>query len=322
MSRNNKKRVSESGGNKLPLAGLVAAALAIGLGWYYWHGRPEGSLTSGVEVDGNGQPKRKADKFGVEPGRHAATPPEAFLREIPWESFKLSDDGTLRVSMESRKWCTLGDLDVIALDGKASENPKFLLTVEPLNPEDAGFQPMVRSLTSNDFQKGFRTTFKLPHLNKTMQAGLFLCKDSGNQGRCNTDAKEAIDINRMLSNDSEGMKKNNHFRSPDRIYFFQYLYLEGDHSVRAFQNPDVPDVSFDAVSARLKTASGNAKDEDMLQNALGRAKRFQQTLRSLPLEQGGGYARIVLPMMDGDHTHCPKVVVNPVLQGGPQHRPE
>jgi hypothetical protein len=300
--------------------------VGVAAGAWWLHGRvgthasadkPKDGLTFGA----NGMPKGKADKNGVEPGRHAAVAESEYLHLIPWETFKLAEDGTLRISLEARKWCSLGDLDVIALDGKSSENPKFLLSVEPLNPEDASFKPMVRQISATDFSRGFHTTFKLPHLNKAMQVGLFLCKDSGGQGRCNTDAKEAIDLNRAIYSDSESMKKDKKFRSPDRIYYFQYLYLEGQGTLHSFQNPEVPDITFDAVSGHLKTVTDNQKEAETLQQALGRAKRFQQVLRSMPLEQGSGYARVVLPMMDSDHTHCPKVATGP-MQGGPQRRPE
>ena len=145
--------------------------------------------------------------------------------------------------------------------------------------------------------------------------GIFLCKDTAAEGRCNSENKEVVDINRMIADSSKGMKEDKKYRAPDRVYYFQYLYLEETAKLRAFQNPEVPDITFEAVNEHLKNARSEQKLAEQ-QQALGRAKKFQQTLRSLPLEQGKGFARIVLPALDHDTKHCPKVAMRPGAEGG------
>lgn len=258
----------------------------------------------GASVDGV---KTKADKYGVMPGYHSVTAESRYLLDIPWNEFRMADNGSLRIEMEPRKWCTTGDLDVIAFDGKKTDNPKFLMTVEPLNFDDASFAPIVHQLTTAELTHGFRFSFKLPSLKKGQQAGIFVCKDSSATGRCNTESREVIDLNRALAENREKGEKDKNFKAPDRIYYFQYLYLTENNKVASFMNPEVPDITFDAVNERLKKSDLSAKELEDQQHALGRAKRLQQTLRSLPLEQGQGFARIVMPQMDGDPKHCPQV---------------
>jgi len=318
MSRNNKKS-RESASSQSSKWYLLAAlvALAGGIAWYLQARRaPEVAVNGAGDAgaaDEQGKPKAKADKSGVEPGHHSVVAKAEYLSEVPWKEFRLTERGALRIVLQPRLWCTIGDLDAIALDGHLSDNPRFLLTVEPLNPEDTSLPPMTRVLTLKDFQKGMRHEFSLPPLKKGIQLGIFLCKDTAGEGRCNTDSKEVADINRMLADSSKSMKEDKKYRSPDRVYYFQYLYLEESNRLRAFQNPEVPDITFDAVQEQLKKARAERELEAQLR-ALGRAKRFQQTLRSLPLEQGNGYAKIVLPLMDHNPKHCPKVAQRPAAK--------
>lgn len=200
----------------------------------------------------------------------------------------------LRVITRPKPWCFGGDLDAIKLDLMNSKDKKLLLSIEPLRKED-GLAPVTRAVTPGEVTKGFERSFSIPFVEKPVQMGMYLCKDSGNTGSCG--GKPATDVNRVFTEYAQKGMNNPEYRAPDRVYFFQYMLFEGDGSVSTFRNHDVVTPQFEKLSQYVGELPGGGK-ADEIQPAIDRARDLSQDIRSVELGTAQSALEIELPVLD------------------------
>jgi len=232
------------------------------------------------------------------------TQPVPSQEEINFKSLQIScerKECTLKLAVIKSETCQLGDFDAIEADlTKTSDDQIALLSLEPLGESD--FSPLAISVTLDQIRRGFSYKFQFPKPTSPVQLGLFICKDAKKENRCIT--KKYTEIDRLFFDATERSSFEQGYRSPDRIYFFQYLLLEHD-SVSVFTSSTPDGLSEDIFKARTRfvgsrypTGKRKAASELIL------AQNITLVLRSLPLKFFNSAVYVILPKYRG-RKECP-----------------
>lgn len=277
----------------LPLAGLAL----LGAGYFmYRAGAP-----SATPLAGGGKATQAVAKHSE---RFRGVVDSELRKEIPWARMAIPGSGetrTLAVAASLRLGCTEGDFDAVLGDLKRSTPKKLLLTIESLVPEDR-FAPIAREVSEAQLRRGLRDLrIELPSKGPR-QLGLFLCKDSDGTGRCAM--KPAMDINAVLNENMKAAAKPQPEQARDRIYFFQYLFVDEDGTLATFQNVPVARETFASLGERLATYFPDDK-AGAQKKALDRAETLTRTLASVPLRLERGGLALTLPARDAER--CPQL---------------
>lgn len=290
---------------KRVFASIAILVVLAGIFFVSKKAREAGTTTSPTQENG------ATEVVGTKPSDGKVKGADPFLQgaaaePIPWQKTalkKVPNGAKLNIVVEVRKWCAMGDMDVIRLDDRASENKNLILSVEPLVAKDESMAPLQTTIRLQDLDKGFKTTFNIPAFGQPKQLGLFLCRSSRDKARCSEEPP--VDYSFVMT---EHMKNPN--RNPaaepsrDRLYFFQYLFLETSDALLSFQNPNITDTAFENLSQYMDKL-GSQADRGNEKEALAQAKSFTQALKSMPLEYDGELVRMVLPVLDTNRANCP-----------------
>lgn len=128
--------------------------------------------------------------------------------------------------------CHLGDWDAIATERDNSDNPKILLSLEPL-ASDSAIKPEVKDISAFDLKKGYTAIFNAPKVNAPTPFALYICKDSDNVGKCS--GKPKMDIQKVLEIYMPTVPKDNQLthipefpdppKASDKIYYFGFVVM-------------------------------------------------------------------------------------------------
>ncbi len=223
---------------------------------------------------------------------------------LPWnryETKKRGESSSMRFATEKRYSCNSGDYDAIAGSLKHSEEKNLLLSLESLSVED-GFKPITMKVSEADFLKGFRGKLEIPANVGPRQLALFLCKDSEKIGRCAV--KPIADVNQILREVLTANAEPMPAQSPDRIYYFQYVYVDKSGAFHLFRHSPIAKQAIEILSEKLGKEFPKEQVE-LERMSLAKADLFSRTLASVPLAHKSDGFQIVLPARD--NSHCPSV---------------
>lgn len=195
------------------------------------------------------------------------------------------------ISSDAR--CMVGDLDIIGKELEHSPESKLLLTIEPLQPSDDG--PYVaKEITIAKIAGGVRIPLLLPRSDGLRHMALYVCKDSTGEGRCRD--KSVGDLNKVYQayyplNGGKPVSQN--YRATDKIYFFQYLLLDGD-SLVAFDTEATVKAS-DKLEGYLVERTRKSSEA---REVVGRVSKMNDTINSVPVTFTGSYIHLDLPRLD------------------------
>ncbi len=285
--------------------GIVTVLLVIGVGIFLM-------IKKSPSHTGHESDPAENTTSGAKPGSPQSSTgsqmkPTAFYEgaaseKIPWKKMALAGtpgNQQLYFKLEARGWCGFGDLDLMKIDNQYSENKNFTLSIEPLSA-DSKMEPIQKNFRLDEVERGISFAVPIPELGSVGQLGLFICRSSKTPIRCQSEAP--IDFNKVMQ--AEIQSKGRAMASTaslDRIYYFQYLFIEKNQGLLSFDNPMVNEKAFTAVENYLeRSGEKSTGQKESVQNA----QRFTAALRSLPLEYEGNTIRLVLPMKGGDEKNC------------------
>jgi len=208
--------------------------------------------------------------------------PDGSLPPAKTNVFKLNDKGELSVKISKKDGCFFGDLDLILLEMSAGKFYELLVTLEPL---DGSAIPVssarVKSRKLGD--PDLFITLKAPKVSAPTPMGLFICRDSNNQGSCKDKLVSPFrDALSRFKTMPDPAKKAEPF--PDRTYFFNDVVV-GPNAVEAQEPMFGP-----AEEERLKKITSAATVE--------RITSLKNVLTSQPLKSNNGQLEVVLPLSD------------------------
>ena len=197
--------------------------------------------------------------------------------------FTISSDGR----------CMVGDLDIIGKELEHSPESKLLLTVEPLQPTDDG--PYVsKEITIARIAGGVRIPLLLSRGEGLRHMALYVCKDSTGEGRCRD--KSVVDLNKVYQTYyplNGGKPVGENYRATDKIYFFQYLLLDGDSLVAFDTEATVKESKqLEGYLVERTRKSSEAKE------VVSRVSQMNDTINSVPVTFTGSYIHLDLPRLD------------------------
>ena len=195
------------------------------------------------------------------------------------------------ISSDAR--CMVGDLDIIGKELEHSPESKLLLTIEPLQPTDDG--PYVsKEITIAKIAGGVRIPLLLPRSDGLRHMALYVCKDSTGEGRCRD--KSVGDLNKVYQAYyplNGGKPVSDSYRATDKIYFFQYLLLDGD-SLVAFDTEATVKESEKLESYLVERTRKTSEAREVV----GRVSKMNDTINSVPVAFTGSYIHLDLPRLD------------------------
>lgn len=144
------------------------------------------------------------------------------------------EQNTLRVKLKvTPNGCNLGDWDTITAERDNSDDPRLLLSLEPIGP-DSGFKPIVKEISNFDLTKGFSAVFNLPAGTPPSAVALFLCKDTDKTNKCT--GKPKVDLGKLMETYVPTVPKDTNAKyipdmpkpekAKDKIYYFGLVALD------------------------------------------------------------------------------------------------
>ncbi len=195
------------------------------------------------------------------------------------------------ISSDAR--CMVGDLDIIGKELEHSPDAKLLMTIEPLQPNDDG--PYIsKEITIAKIAGGVRIPLLLPRADGLRHMALYVCKDSTGDGRCRD--KAVGDLNKVYQAYyplNGGKPVADSYRATDKIYFFQYLLLDGD-SVVAFDTEATVKESKKLEDYLVERTRKTSEARDVV----ARVSKMNDTINSVPVAFTGSYIHLDLPRLD------------------------
>ena len=211
--------------------------------------------------------------------------------DLPPLNVMLGETRSLPVTISLSRECYLGDADMILLEAGWSHTPSIRLSLESLLPDD-NFVASVMVPVAQLKTRGTKTNFPLPPYQGTRPMGLFICKDSREDGHCrNKPVQSSAELFARYNPDKSPEKLDRVKDIPDKSYFFGNLLAYEDR-VEFAKEPFT-----DKTAARLSSnmeASKLVKREKIL----SRIKHLHATLGSLPLSERNNEIEITLPSLD------------------------
>ena len=140
---------------------------------------------------------------------------------------------SLGVRVKAEKRCTFSDFDAIAFDAMHMPERRIIISLESVVENDNSFpnQSILLDNPNTLVKKGINLDFSFPFLKKSNLVGIFICSDSRNEGRCNTQNKEIADYGEIFRFYSEIPPKG--YTPPDRIFYFRPLVVSPKQAVFA-----------------------------------------------------------------------------------------
>lgn len=278
---------------------ILFGAFLISLGAAIFLFRENSLRQAAALLDAPSEKPRPAIIVGVPPMGD-----EEFRDALPWNRYAPKTKGeslSLHVSTAKKLSCNFGDFDAISGAIKRSDDKTLLLSLESLSVED-GVAPITIKISEAQFAKGFTGSLKIPANFGPRQLGLFLCKDSDNVGRCAV--KPVADINQVLRENFEQSSQTLPAQAADRIYFFQYVYVDTDGAVNIFRHTPIAKQAIEILSNKFgKTFKANRLEAERM--SLAKADLFTRTLKSVPLSHSADGFHVTLP--GRDNSRCPSV---------------
>lgn len=225
-------------------------------------------------------------------------------KSLSWNRYALKREGNtvpLRFFLEKTLSCDPGDYEAITESLKQSAEKSLLLSLESISVEDT-FEPVTMQINESEFVHGFSRTVDVPATLGPRQLGLFLCKDSEKVGRCAH--KPVVGINELLRENLKQGREGRGAEAPDRIYYFQYVYVDADGAFHLFRQSPIDTAELDTFAGRFPKIFSAQKVETERMN-LAKVGLFSRTLASAPLTlKTDGFA-VTLP--GRDKTRCASV---------------
>jgi len=210
---------------------------------------------------------------------------------------------SLTIEFNVPEVCHLGDYNFMRVDlNKASSKPNFLLSIEPMSPVDSSVPPFSQEFTLKALQTGLKTTLHFPKYKKPIPFGVFVCKDARAEKRCSE--KQYMDLDEMMSSNFSAFAANPAYRSPDRIYFFQFLLWESENRLVAMDDQDPMLLTDSLYALRLQYLNQRAPTSEN-STLMDKVKGLSQTLRSVPLDFGAD-SKIVITLPRYNQKNCPQ----------------
>ncbi len=207
----------------------------------------------------------------------ANTPPEIGAR-----TRELAQNGTavsLPIKFENMKRCMIGDYDIISREISQDRTAKLLLSVEPLLVSELSAPPVVQQAALSDLRDGQSRLFLLAPSTRPVLMGLYICKDSNNEGRCG--GKQVVDV----AQPSTG-------KPADKIYFFAPFVLE-QNKFTAFQSR-MQDSGYEQMSAYLAERLGATAEA---RAGTAKVKNILTTVRPATVRTPGSSIVVDLPVL-------------------------
>jgi hypothetical protein len=211
----------------------------------------------------------------------------------------------LHFSVTSEKRCMMGDIDIIKKDLEHSSKPKLLLTLESLDPGDTNFPPVVNEVSLDSLTGGYDVSFVVPDGADTYHLGLFVCSDSLGQNRCFVKDKQVEDLNNVLNQymmleQKQKYQKDRNLpvdretvEAEDRIYFFNYLLINGNQLSVLDSSAAKP--AYESLKKYLAAAGESA---GVVLDVPVQVERLNTALRSMPVAVDGLDMKLNFPVFD------------------------
>jgi len=202
----------------------------------------------------------------------------------------------LNIKIDTERECQFGDFDImgadIALTGKETDRD-ILLTVEPVLNRSKQAPIVSQRLTLDEVKLGMQKSYPIANTSKEQHLGIFLCKDQLKRGTC---APKPVFDYQQLQN-SILNKGNQKILKSDKIFFFQYLYINQQRAQFLSENIN----SLEEAKQKIITFTEHI-DSPFRDNLRTRINRLYDSLGSYvvikkPTEKKL-YMEIVLGMMD------------------------
>lgn len=215
-------------------------------------------------------------------GAHPNSPP---LKVI------LDSTRALPVTISLSRECSLGDADIILLEAGWSNTTSVRLSLESLLPEDT-FAASVTVSVVELKSRGTTTKFSLPPYKGIRPMGLFICKDSNNEGRCrDKPVQRSDDIFARYNPKNSPEKLDPKKDITDKSYFFGNVLAYEDRVEfvqKQFTEQTAKQLSLTLATAKVAEAG----------KIVSRIKHLHSTLGSLPLNVQNSGIEITLPSLD------------------------
>ncbi len=210
--------------------------------------------------------------------------------------------------------CMIGDLDILREEIKRSKTKEILLSVEPLLGGNE-FIPKSIRLTEGQLTRGIDKALVLENSFEPYHAALYLCKDDKHEERC---GRKPIAKMERIFNDLTRRPPGADGEitlTPDQIYFFQYLMIEGDR-VTVF-NTEMTSRNYNELVAHLTGKYMRAEDATSI---VRKVRKLNQDLRSFSIVGVETVFEINLPHVEMGlcQTKGPKPLFQIPKKGAPE----
>lgn len=214
------------------------------------------------------------------------------LQRLPLTERKDHLDLVTKVLIEKLR-CSFGDMEAIAYEMKNSSTGRLLVSLEPVDATEDRFKPIVMKTSVRSLLEEPTFQFSFAPPKTPIQLGLFICKDDDTAGRCNMKAYE--DINNILSRYG---RSNRMSKASDKIYFFQFLFLESPAVLTALSENRALESGLMNLAAYLGTTAPDSASRLLGQQRFLKVSAIQRKLQSVALKTEGSRVRLTLPIMD------------------------
>ena len=137
------------------------------------------------------------------------------------------DGLTMTFRLSTYKRCTLGDRDAIAFDMyRTGDKFRLLLSVEPLFSDEEVHPKHAEEIRKRFVFQDKPIELHIPSYSEPTLLGVFICKDSKEEGRCAE--KKAEDINEIFKSHAPGKNSSHHWHPDDKVYYFQPVLAHED----------------------------------------------------------------------------------------------
>lgn len=206
-----------------------------------------------------------------------------------------NDQGVMfHLTLTSDSRCMIGDVDVIRQELGHSPDSKLIVSIESLFPQTDPSPPVTREIALDRILTGARLSLFVPRSADVRHLGFFICKDSTGEGRCAN--KEIVDLNSVFQTYfpvGTIAKPLTNYKASDKVYFFQYLMLDGD-TLHSFDTETT--VRRPALLERFLV--GKLDSAVAARSVVERVSFLNKVIRSIPLTISGSYILLDLPHID------------------------
>lgn len=232
--------------------------------------------------------------------KHKLLEKQLKIKKIPLQG--IPDQRALRVVIEPKARCFLGDIDIMLRELRQGDpGTRLQISIEPIYPNSAGLAPSVRNVhRAEPIGDGkVQLWIPVPNVSSPTLLGLFLCKNSGDaEGCADKDIQPYDQLSNQFAVVVDQKRQKGYLLNPpsvgqgaiDRVLFFRPLVIDQDSA--RFSELLMAAGDYD----RLDTYFSRLLQTDSLyQENFGRMRFLGQALGSLPLEFSGEGVTVALP---------------------------